>query len=66
VLQYFRKKVLRGALTNGQNWIFLLVQLNDDYDGASYKQSSKVKLTNYGGLGWKPDLIAGILAYWVS
>jgi hypothetical protein len=30
---------IRGALTNGRDWIFLLIKLNDDYDGAFYKQS---------------------------
>ncbi|KAM6496904.1 hypothetical protein JOM56_007377 [Amanita muscaria] len=34
------KKVLHGAepLTNGCDWIFLLIKFNDDYDGAVYKQ----------------------------
>lgn len=67
VLLYLRKKVLRGALTNGRDWIFLLVQLDTNYDGASYKQSSVVQLTTFGGQPvFQPDLIAGILAYWVS
>ncbi|KAF8332431.1 hypothetical protein F5887DRAFT_996797 [Amanita rubescens] len=62
-----QKKVLRGALTNGRDWIFLLVQLDDNYDGASYKQSSVVQLTTFGGQPvFQPDLIAGILAYWAS
>ena len=71
--QYLRKKVLRGALTNGRDWIFLLVKLNDDYDGASYKQSSIVQLSTTRSLDGQvvipdlyPDLIAGILVCWVS
>ncbi|KAI9512017.1 hypothetical protein F5148DRAFT_1280243 [Russula earlei] len=46
-----QKKVLRGTLTNGRQWIFLLrvVKLNDDYDRASYKPSSMVQLTTSGG-----------------
>ncbi|TDL20114.1 hypothetical protein BD410DRAFT_791190 [Rickenella mellea] len=38
------KKVVRGALTNGRDWFFLLVKLNDDYDGATYKQSDVIQL----------------------
>jgi len=82
VLQYLRKKVLHGALTNGRDWIFLLVKFNDNYDGAFYKQSFVVKYYTQPPVGlsrttespdrqvvipkpW-PDLIAGILVYWVS
>ena len=68
-----RKKVIRGALTNGHDWVFLLIKLNNDYDGASYKQSEAVQLiTTKSGDGqpvvpgpW-PDLIAAILSHWVS
>ena len=70
---YLRKKVLRGALTNGRDWIFLLIKLNDDYDGASYKQSSVIELRTTASLSGQvsiiepwPDLIAGILLHWVS
>lgn len=70
---YLRKKVLRGALTNGRDWIFLLITLTDDYDGASYKQSAVVRLRTTESLdgqlvnpGPWPDLIAAILSYWVS
>jgi hypothetical protein len=73
VLQYLRKKVLRGALTNGRNWIFLLVKFNDNYDGASYKQSSIVQLEQRRSIDGQvvipkpwPDLIAAILVDWVS
>ena len=70
---YLRKKVLRGALTNGRDWIFLLIKLNDDYDGASYKQSSVIELRTAASLSGQvsitepwPDLIAAILLHWVS
>ncbi len=73
MLLYLRKKVLRGVLTNGHKWIFLLIKLNNDYDGASYQQSSVVQLyttKDPNGLlvihePW-PDLIAAILSHWVS
>jgi len=70
---YLRKKVLRGALTNGRDWIFLLLNLNDDYDGAFYKQSDMVQLRTMKSLDGRlvvpgpwPDLIAAILSHWVS
>ena len=70
---YLRKKVLRGALTNGLDWIFLLIKFNADYDGASYKQSSVIRLRTAESLSGQvsitepwPDLIAAILLHWVS
>ena len=70
---YHRKKILRGALTNGLEWIFLLIKLNDDYDGASYKQSAVIELESARSLSGQvaitepwPDLIAAILLHWVS
>ncbi|KAH8981792.1 hypothetical protein EDB86DRAFT_3130584 [Lactarius hatsudake] len=68
-----QKKVLRGALTNGHDWIFLLVKLNDDYEGASYQQSTIIQLETPRGLDGQlvirepwPDLIAAILSYWIE
>ena len=70
---YLRKKILRGALTNGRDWIFLLIKFNDDYDGASYKQSVLIQLESARSLNGQvvisepwPDLIAAILSHWVS
>jgi len=61
------------VLTNGHDWIFLLIKLNDDYNGGSYMQSEILRLmttkSNDGQLviseEW-PDLIAGILLHWVG
>jgi len=39
VLLYLRKYVLRGALANGHDWIFLLIKIKDNFEGASFKQS---------------------------
>jgi len=71
--QFLQKKVLRGALTNGRNWIFLLVKFNDNYDGASYKQSSIVQLEQRRSIDGQvvipkpwPDLIAAILVDWTK
>jgi hypothetical protein len=75
VVLYLRKKILRGAPTNGRDWIFLLIKLNNYYDGASYKQSVVIRYSLFGasGLGGQvavnepwPDLIAAILSHWVS
>ncbi|KAH8996836.1 hypothetical protein EDB92DRAFT_2036180 [Lactarius akahatsu] len=71
--QLLQKKILCGALTNGHDWVFLLVKLNDDYDGASYQQSPMIQLQITRGVDnqlvihepW-PDLIAGILSYWIT
>ncbi|KAI0248035.1 hypothetical protein BJV78DRAFT_849657 [Lactifluus subvellereus] len=67
------KKVLRGALTNGRDWIFLLIKLNDDYDGASYKQSVVVEPGTTKNLDGQPvilepwpDLIATSLSHWIE
>ena len=64
---FLRKKVVRGALTNGHDWIFLLVILSDDYEGASFKQSDRIhqEFRQNWQVSW-PDLIAAILLHWVS
>jgi len=65
-----RKKVLCGTLTNGHDWIFLLIKLNDNYNEASYMQSDVVSMPGKSPdgeliLGPWPDLIAAILLHWV-
>ncbi|TDL20109.1 hypothetical protein BD410DRAFT_841469 [Rickenella mellea] len=68
-----QKSVVRGALTNGRDWIFLLVNISDDYDSASYRKSDAVELQTTrspdGQLRidkpW-PDFIAAILLYWIE
>lgn len=72
MLRYLSKKFIRGALTNGHKWIFLLVKLNND--GAFYHQSVPVQFeTNQSQIIDQRvmskellDVIAGILVYWVS
>ncbi|KIJ51002.1 hypothetical protein M422DRAFT_204014 [Sphaerobolus stellatus SS14] len=68
-----QKKVLRGALTNGRDWIFLLMKFNDNYDGASYMHSPVIQLTTTKDLNGRvvisepwPNLIAAILLYWIE
>ena len=70
VLPFLRNEVVRGALTNGHDWIFLLVRLMNDYEGASYKQSDVIHLEVMQNLDFQqvsqPDLIAAILLHWVN
>ncbi|KAH9039945.1 hypothetical protein EDB84DRAFT_1267678 [Lactarius hengduanensis] len=66
-LKTLNKRVLRGALTNGQEWVFLVIVPNGD--GAKYWHSLVIKPTNPQPTGntwvWS-DLVAGILSHWVS
>ena len=70
---YPRKKIIRGALTNGRCWIFLLMKFNDNFDGASYQQSRLMEYATAKSFDdgivvsrpW-PDLIVAILSHWVS
>ena len=70
---FLRNKIVRGALTNGHDWIFLLIKLNDNSEEASYKQSQLTQLTFDQDFDsqlvitkpW-PDVIAAILLHWVS
>ncbi|KAG1827625.1 uncharacterized protein BJ212DRAFT_1313648 [Suillus subaureus] len=71
--KFLQQKVLRGALINGHDWIFLLMTLNDDYDGASYVRSAELSLGIHGLVGGELvihrrslDLIAGILSHWIE
>lgn len=71
--KYLQKKVIRGALTNGREWIFIFIKFNDDYDGASCQRSSIVKfdtMSDSNGrlviIGSWPDIIAAILLHWIQ
>jgi len=73
-LNFHSKQVVRGALTNGHEWIFLLVKFNNDRNGASFMKSCVINLDTYsdGKDGPQvmarpsPDLIAGILSHWMQ
>ncbi|KAG2070800.1 hypothetical protein BDR04DRAFT_1118077 [Suillus decipiens] len=71
--KYLQKKVVRGALTNGREWIFIFMKFNDNYDGASYQRSNIVKfdtVSNSDGQlvipGSWPDILAAILSHWIQ
>ncbi|KAI0744074.1 hypothetical protein C8Q80DRAFT_1184875 [Daedaleopsis nitida] len=66
-----QKSHIRGAFTTGRKWVFIVVDIDDDNDGASYWISDAIEwrvdskgtfelLAEEGN----PALIAGILASW--
>ena len=64
---------MRGTLTNGYEWLFIVVSVNPDGRGASYmisNQSSSAAPQNIGNDkvvdADQVDMIAGILASWVG
>ncbi|PPQ98006.1 hypothetical protein CVT26_003068 [Gymnopilus dilepis] len=64
-------KFVRGALTNGRDWIFLYLQFADNYEGASFSQSSVITWTARVDPNGEreiirpwPEMIAAILADW--
>jgi hypothetical protein len=75
-----RKSHIRGALTTGLKWHFIVVDLNADGDGATYWVSEPIEWkwkTKRGPASLErfvedtsdesdPALIAGILSSWVS
>ncbi|KAF8902463.1 hypothetical protein CPB85DRAFT_1438723 [Mucidula mucida] len=40
VAERTKQPILRGALTNGRDWIFLILSRNSDGRGATYKESA--------------------------
>ncbi|KAN0135684.1 hypothetical protein V8E53_006575 [Lactarius tabidus] len=65
-LKSLKKKFLRGALSSGHDWIFLIIELNPNGDGATYQHSPPFEQCNREIGEMRPDLVAGILRYWVE
>ena len=68
-----RKSHIRGALTTGHKWLFIVVDIDADGDGASYWISDVLewRVNSKGTFEFSteegnPALIAGILGSWVS
>ena len=73
-----RKSHIRGALTTGIKWHFIVVDLDADGDGATYwvseliewktkrSSASRERLVEGTSDESDPALIAGILSSWVS
>ncbi|CAA7266397.1 unnamed protein product [Cyclocybe aegerita] len=66
------KPVVCGVLTVGDTWIFLVVVMNSNSDGAKYWQSEEISILTLTPPGharitspW-PDVVAGILADWMK
>ena len=64
---YLRKKIIRGALTTGDCWMFIIVRSRGDKHRASYWMTAPIILLE-GKLiqSNMHDVIAGILFHWVS
>ena len=66
-----RVKVVRGAISNGHEWAFMLLRLNENRKGGTYKVSRPMQVVaferNYPShvMIRGPDVVAGILAHWV-
>ena len=61
-----RKNILRGALTDGNAWIFIILVLNSDSNGAKYRSSLPIHLGHPQVIKPWPDVVAAILSHWVS
>ncbi|KAJ3546232.1 hypothetical protein NMY22_g2134 [Coprinellus aureogranulatus] len=61
------KKTIRGVLSNGCKWIFLILTLNEDGDGGGYVASEAASiLVGFSEVSKEMvSLVAGILAHWV-
>jgi len=67
------KTFIRGTVTDGHNWIFLVLKMNANGDGAIYAQSlHRIRLMTVVPPGDEEisrtmcDVIAGIITYWVK
>ncbi|KAM6502983.1 hypothetical protein JOM56_002960 [Amanita muscaria] len=68
------KPTIRGALTDGQIWIFLLLKINPDGNGAIYAESEQLRLLATAPFPSSElevsrnmcTAISGIMAYWAS
>ncbi|KXN84577.1 hypothetical protein AN958_12325 [Leucoagaricus sp. SymC.cos] len=69
-----KKEIIRGGLTNGHEWLFIILYSNKNGEGASYKFSTtftyRTVPCDATGAEEKqetgPDVIAGILLYWIQ
>lgn len=66
-----RKDVIRGALTDGQEWIFIILKMKPDGNGGTYAQSEELYIMartfNRKEINRVTcSVISGIIAYWAS
>ncbi|KAJ3517105.1 hypothetical protein NLJ89_g722 [Agrocybe chaxingu] len=67
-----KKSIIRGALTDGRTWIFLLLKSNADEPGVTYHVSHEVSIVG-AGPHLRPQvdpkacaIVAAIVAYWIE
>ncbi|KAJ7126074.1 hypothetical protein C8R44DRAFT_780994 [Mycena epipterygia] len=64
------KNTVRGALTNGNEWFFIILQLNaNEQPGATYRHTLPLAIVSTVPSRTAPagaDLIAGILSFWIQ
>jgi len=70
--RFFRKTIIRGALTSGHDWIFIILKMHPDGNGGVYAESEKIRLMAVFPPGVEQisrtmcATIAGIIAHWAS
>ena len=65
-----REKVVRGVVSDGREWKFIILYLNKDRKGGGYKVSPQVVIgyepnDPFHDIRPGPDIVTGILAHWV-
>ncbi|KAH8976697.1 hypothetical protein EDB92DRAFT_2109525 [Lactarius akahatsu] len=66
-----RTSALRGALTDGNTWIFLILVVNPDGNGATFRRSAPIEFRQWGMPSQQilkpwPDVLTGILVQWTE
>ncbi|KAK1215433.1 hypothetical protein PQX77_021972 [Marasmius sp. AFHP31] len=72
--QTHKRSLLRGALTNGREWLFILLKAGPNGDGFGYWISEKVYKVADVRYARHPDevsfphrdIVAGVIAHWIS
>ena len=67
-----REMVIRGALSDGYRWVFIVLRLNEDGKGGVFWMTGDIdlgsgfdELERVNVIDPGPDIVAAILAYWV-
>jgi hypothetical protein len=65
--KFLRKSIVRGVLTNGHKWIFLILKVKEDCNGGEYLCSKEMSIISLEGISRKvSSLIAAIITHWVG
>jgi len=65
------RDIIRGALSDGYEWIFVILYCKKNGSGGTYRLSPRIRLETTGEYPGQflpdfPDIIAGILTHWVE